>query len=65
MRFDRISRWVLAVAMATLSLSAGAATKTYVFSLDAMQEVPLAAVPSSAIGSATVTIDDSLDLITF
>lgn len=65
MRFDRISRWVLAVAMVTLSVSAGAATKTYVFSLDAMQEVPLAAVPSSAIGSATVTIDDSLDLITF
>ncbi len=65
MLFDRISRWLVIASMATLSLSAGAMTKTYVFGLDGMQEVPLAAVPSSAIGSATVTVDDSLDLITF
>lgn len=57
-----LSLSLLAASLA-LPLAAGAATKVYTFNLDGAQEVP--ANSSPAAGSAQITVDDTLDTITF
>ncbi len=51
------------VALLTLPLQANAAIVTYIFGLDATQEVP--ANGSPALGTASVTIDDVLNTASF
>lgn len=63
MKSSRVCRLVLALSLAALSFGASALTKTYNFTLDGAQEAP--PNTSFAAGSASVTIDDSLGLISF